>query len=666
MESVVIAEYAPYAREGRAAALGENEVVEALRRALAAATDEAAGRAIAAALVRLAGEDAAPEVREWLLARVPMSGSAGDLVALLGRLPDPIARAEATRIATENFRERQLPGRWDVVLAGLETPAARAVLIQALLCGEEAVVWAAAQAMLSEWAEVPSVAFPALRDRLRCETAPEPVRFCAAVLLARGGDAETWPEALPWLMAALEAETEADTMVEPALAAIVLLRRGVGEVRARAQAFLRARLANATDAVLEHALPALLETPTAALVEAMVAACQQRRATSPSAERLAAAFASLRGGARAERALAALLAALGPAATCAAPREATLIAALGHLGHPGALPWLDARALATDDPALQAAVLAAQARLGVPAAVARLTACLLEEASDAVEALSPDAGRGAPAAAVLGSLATSELDPGAIDALTRALANPSRAAHAARALEQLNAHRAPLALRAMAEPEAPKVALPPDLDRTREWSLVAEENRTRQWAAPDDPERTQAWDAADREPTVGRLAVEEPHWAAAAMRRPRLFAPMGLQRFTGVAWALVTCAVLGMGYMRWLVAQPHHPTKPQALATVIVMRTGAEIHSRKGAEQPVIKQARRGDYLSVVEKTTRWWKVRFPGGQTGWIERRDTAVIVPGSEATPPPAVLRPAIYAPASAVSGEVDAGVRQRAANQ
>lgn len=660
MECVVIAECGPYAREDRAAAQGESEVVEALRRALAAATDEAAGRAIAAALVRLAGEDTAPEVREWLLARIPVAGSAGELVALLGRLPDPIARAEATRIATENFRERQLPGRWDVVLAGLETPAARAVLIQALLCGEEAVVWAAAQAMLSAWVEVPSVAFPALRDRLRCETAPEPVRFCAAVLLARGGDAETWPEALPWLMAALEAETEADTMVEPALAAIVLLRRGDGEVRARAQAFLRARLANATDAVLEHALPALLETPTAALVEAMVAACQQRRATSPSAERLAAAFASLRGGARAERALAALLAALGPAATCAAPREATLIAALGHLGHPGALPWLEARALATDDPALQAAVLAAQARLGVPAAVARLTASLLEEASDAVDALSPDAGRGAASAAVLGSLAASELDPGAIGALTRALANPSRAAHAARALEPLNAHRAPLALRALAEREAPGVALPPDLDRTREWSLVAEENRTRQWAAPDDPERTQAWDAADR------LAVEEPHWAAAAMRQPRLFAPMGLQRFTGVAWALVTCAVIGMGYMRWLVAQPHHRTQPQALATVIVMRTGAEIHSRKGVEQPVLKTARRGDYLSVVEKTARWWKVCFPGGQTGWIERRDTAVIVPGSEATPPPAVLRPAIYAPAAAVSGEVDAGVRQRAANQ
>jgi Bacterial SH3 domain len=649
MESVVIAECASCARAERAAALGENEVVEALRRALAAAVDEAAGRAIAAALARLGGAEAAPEVREWLLARIPIAGSAGDLVALLGRLPDPIARAEATRIATENFRERQLPGRWDVVLAGLETPAARAVLIQALLCGEEAIVWAAAQAMLSEWAEVPSVAFPALRERLRCETAPEPVRFCAAVLLARGGDTETWPEALPWLMAALEAETEADTMVEPALGAIVLLRRGDGEVRARAQAFLRARLAKAADAVLEHALPPLLETPTAALVEALVAACQQRRVTSPSAERLAAAFASLRGGARVERALAALLAALGPAATCAAPREATLIAALGHLGHPGALPWLAARATATDDPALQAAVLAAQARLGVPAAVDRLTACLLEEASDAVEALSPDAGRGHAAAAVLGSLATPGLVPGAIDALARALANPHRAAHAARALERLNAHRAPLALRALAETAAPGAAVSADLDRTREWSLVAEENRTRQWAAPNDPERTQAWNAGDRP------AGEEPHWAAAAMRRPRLFVPMGLQRFTGVAWALVTCAVIGMGYMRWLVAQPPPRAQPRVLATVIVMRPGAEIHSRKGVEHPVIKSARRGDYLSVVDKTTRWWKVRFPGGQTGWIERRDTAVVVPGTEATPPPAVLRPAIYAPASAVSGEV-----------
>src|SRR5262249_9604371 len=153
MESVVKEDFQSWTWEGRVAAAGEageDVVVESLRRALAAATGGAAGRAGAAALARLAGEAGPAGVRGGGRARVPLSGCAGERVALLGQLPDPIARAEATRIATENFRERQLPGRWDVVLAGLETPAARAVLIQALLCGEEAVVWAAAQAMLSE------------------------------------------------------------------------------------------------------------------------------------------------------------------------------------------------------------------------------------------------------------------------------------------------------------------------------------------------------------------------------------------------------------------------------------------------------------------------------------------------------------------------------------
>jgi uncharacterized protein YgiM (DUF1202 family) len=78
-------------------------------------------------------------------------------------------------------------------------------------------------------------------------------------------------------------------------------------------------------------------------------------------------------------------------------------------------------------------------------------------------------------------------------------------------------------------------------------------------------------------------------------------------------------------------------------------------------EHPVIKTTRRGDYFSVVDKTAGWWKVRFPGGQTGWIERRDTAVVVPGTESAPAPALLRPVLYAPATAVSGEVDRGVGQ-----
>src|SRR5262249_7490469 len=157
---------------------------------------------------------------------------------------------------------------------------------------------------------------------------------------------------------------------------------------------------------------------------------------------------------------------------------------------------------------------------------------------------------------------------------------------------------------------------------------------TRQWAAPGDPERTQAWGAE------APAREEETLWAARAMGPgPRLFRPIGLQRFAGVAWALATCAVISMGYMGWLIAQPHYRTQPRVLASVIVIRPGARVHSRKGVEQPVVKNARRGDAFRVVDKTTNWWKVLFPNGQTGWIERRDTAVLIPEPAPRPAPVV---------------------------
>jgi hypothetical protein len=118
---------------------------------------------------------------------------------------------------------------------------------------------------------------------------------------------------------------------------------------------------------------------------------------------------------------------------------------------------------------------------------------------------------------------------------------------------------------------------------------------------------------------------------AARTRRRRFpfFTPMGLQRFGGVAGALATCAIIGMGYMRWLTAETQEQAKPRVLATVIVIRGGATVHSRKGPGYPVIKTGRRGDHLYVVDKTAGWWKVYFANGLTGWIARRDTALVVP-------------------------------------
>lgn len=666
-------------------AVGRSVVVEALRRALAEAGEDAAGQEIAVALARLAGGAAIAEAREWLLARVEVSPRAGELVAALGRLSDPIARAEATRIAIENFREKRLPGRWDVVLAEQETPAARATLLQAITGGEEAAVWAAAQAMLGAWEEVPTTAFPPLRELLGSDRAPEEVRFCAAVLLARGGDAASWPAARPWLMAALEAGPDADAMVEPTSAATVLWRRGGPQERERARQFLLERLMGAAEPVLERVLPVLLEAPDAALIDALVEACRRRRVGSPSAERLAAAFASFRESSLVGEALAALLRALEPADAGLPSREATLIAALGHLGHPGALPWLVERAAAADDPALQAAIAAAQARLGAPVAIARCAAFLLGEGDDAFSVLSADATRLASVAAVLGSVNRPSAVPVVVTALLRALETPRVAPHAARALAALYPPAAcrdetaeavgsvPTTLTAAettipAAPAAAQAAAAdgaagePSLDRTREWSspllpAVPEiqpvasgtgvglgEGATRIsvtcWRPKPGVESAEGAipDAVSEYEWVWRAYGRRPRQKKT--RRPRLFHPMGLQRFGGVAGALATCAILGMGYMRYLVAQPPAKPAPRVLATIVVITPGTTVHSRKGRQYPVIKTTRRGDCLSVIDKTTGWWKVIFPNGLTGWIERRDTAVVIPEPE--PPGPTVAP------------------------
>jgi hypothetical protein len=157
--------------------------------------------------------------------------------------------------------------------------------------------------------------------------------------------------------------------------------------------------------------------------------------------------------------------------------------------------------------------------------------------------------------------------------------------------------------------------------------------------------QTVAWPEQDWvRRAYGRQAERQ---AAAAPRRRGLFRPMGLQRFGGVAGALATCAIMGMGFMRWLDAQPKAASAPRVLARVVVITPGTTVHSRKGIEHPVIKTTRRGECLSVVDKTDGWWKVIFPNGLTGWIERRDTAVIIPE------PTRLAPGASASVVAASG-------------
>jgi hypothetical protein len=350
---------------------------------------------------------------------------------------------------------------------------------------------------------------------------------------------------------------------------------------------------------------------------------------SPSAERLAAAFGAFRDSVLEAEAFAALIAALEPVDAGLPPREATLIDALGHLGHAAALSWLVERGTGTDDPALQAAIAAAQARLGAPVAIERCAALFLGKTTDAVALLAADDARVRLLADVL-STVPAGARPLAADALLRGLELPHLAPHAARALAALYppAPGAPVAAVEPAPAPAPAdqapmpaaptpapvaSAVPLDPDRTLELSTsllpaVAEV----QPYAPPVPER-QDWPTSESRPAPQARWTPEGEGADP-------------EEGADLAW------MRGMGYMRWLPAQTGQPEKPRVLATVVVITPGATVHAERGPEYPVVKTARRGDAFSVVGKTSLWWKILFPNGITGWIERRNTAIIVPHTD----------------------------------
>jgi hypothetical protein len=416
----------------------------ALWEALKRSDDEATTLAVGRALARIGGTAVAAELREWLLARVPAALCPGDLVALLGELPDAQARAAATGIARENFAEKRLAGRWERVLAGLPTPEARAALIEALGHDDETVRWSAIHAMLEAWEEVPVEAALPLRRLLMDEGATGEVQFCAAALLVRMNDPEMGEECAAGLAEALaEAEgTVADSLAEPTIAAGVLARRGDGEPSIAAWRFLLRRLEGGSEAILSLALPPLLAWPSRELVDALVDGCLRRRPRTPSAVTFARSFRELTDPALRDYAWERLRRLLGEGdAAAAGGALVTLAQAAGALGCAAAIPALRRIADGSQDPHLAEATVEALARLGDLDAISLCAEQLLRDTDDASPA------DHVALAAALGEIVTAEGRAVAGPPLLRALAFPTLARPAAEALTSLHAWQPDWALR---------------------------------------------------------------------------------------------------------------------------------------------------------------------------------------------------------------------------
>jgi hypothetical protein len=284
----------------------------ALQRALEAVEEETAQCAVARALIEIPGLSSQRYVRDWLLKHIPMAHAASAMVEILGAIDDPEARSEASRLAIDNFRDKKLPGRWEVALARVPTPEARRALLAALTDRDDTARWTAAHAILEYWSEVPEEAVPVLRRVLKNRREHEEIRFCAAGALARQEDAESRKEYLPLLLKTMrELEgANADEFPPPTRAAVLLCGVPGGGARREALEFLAERLTSGAEPVLALALPPLLEEGADRLVAALIHACRNRHPRSPSAATLARAFGDL----RAPRRL------IGRGSACARPR----------------------------------------------------------------------------------------------------------------------------------------------------------------------------------------------------------------------------------------------------------------------------------------------------------------------------------------------------------
>jgi hypothetical protein len=427
---------------GRVVAL--QRAMAPLREMLERGGAEATTLAIAGALARIGGVAVAGEVRDWLMPRVLLAATPGAVVSLLGSLPDTAARKAATRIAQENFAEKQLAGRWEQVLARLPTPEARKTLIAALAHEDETVRWTAIHAMLEEWSTVPPEAALLLRRLLDNPEETGEVQFCAAALLARMRDVEMGRECAAWLGDALrDAEgTVADSLMEPTIAAAILAEYDDAEMAEEARAFLLRRLQNGSEAILVTALPVLLRNPTRAVVDAMVDGCLSRKPRTPSAAAFVRAFRDLRDPdlrAYAWERLRRLLE--GSGASTAECVAINLVQALGYLGWSDARPLLVTVAMRAQDPLLLEAAGEALARLGDPEAIDACGEALLADppgsASEA-ERFQFEM-RAAAMAEVLGSIGDPTGRARAVLPLVRALERPERTRAAADALAALAA-----------------------------------------------------------------------------------------------------------------------------------------------------------------------------------------------------------------------------------
>jgi HEAT repeat protein len=406
--------------------------------------DEATTLAIAGALARIGGVAVAAELREWLTPRVAGAVTPGAVVALLGSLPDATARATATRIAQENFADKQLAGRWEQVLARIPTPEARQTLIAALAHEDETVRWTAIHAMIEEWPHVPAEAALLLRRLLDNPEETGEVQFCAATLLARMRDHEMGWECAAWLTDAIhDAEgMVADSMTEPSIAAAVLAELDDPEMAEEARQFLLRRLHAGSEAILVIALPALLRAPTREIVDALIDGCLSRKPRTPSAAAFVRAFREVRDPALRTYAWERLCGLLEDAGSAAAEGVATtLVQALGYLGCIEARSLVSRIATCAHDPLLLEAAGEALARLGDPMAIDACSDVLLADlpgsASD-LERLQFEM-RGAAMAEVLGSIGDPLGRARAVLPLVRALERPDLTRAAGDALAALAA-----------------------------------------------------------------------------------------------------------------------------------------------------------------------------------------------------------------------------------
>jgi hypothetical protein len=85
-------------------------------------------------------------------------------------------------------------------------------------------------------------------------------------------------------------------------------------------------------------------------------------------------------------------------------------------------------------------------------------------------------------------------------------------------------------------------------------------------------------------------------------------------------------ALISVVFMRSFVQAQEQPQQQQSIGYLLVQEPFAKVYEQLDPMSPLIRQAKKGEYLEVVYNGESWNKVKIDG-KIGWVEKKAGKIV---------------------------------------